>query len=171
MRRAVRVYPFLAMPKNYWVVKSEPGTYSIDDLARDGETGWEGVRNFQARNFMRDGMKPGDEVLFHHSGGGGGGEPGAAGVARVAGPPRPDPTQFDPKSDYHDPKSKRESPTWMMVHLAFVEKFTRLVSLADLKQDPRLAKMPLLQRGQRLSVMPTSAEEFRVVRAMGRAGR
>jgi len=164
MRERREAYAVAAMPKNWWVIKSEPATYSIDDLARDGKTGWEGVRNFQARNFMRDEMKVGDEVLFHHSGA----EPGVAGIARVAGSPRPDPTQFDPNSDYHDPKSKRESPTWIMVDLEFVEKFPRLVPLADLKKDSRLSKMPLLQRGQRLSVMPTTAEEFRIVRSMGR---
>lgn len=149
----------------FWLMKSEPDVYGLAELERDGTTGWEGVRNYLARNFMRDHMRVGDLVLFYHSNA----EPsGVAGVARVASLPLPDPSQFDPKSDYHDADSPPDAPRWMMVQIGFVERFDRLLSLESLKDDPALAGMALLQRGQRLSVQPVSRAHF--VHVLGRAG-
>jgi predicted RNA-binding protein with PUA-like domain len=148
-----------------WLMKSEPDVFSIADLEKAGTSGWEGVRNYQARNFMRDLMKPGDEVLFYHSNA----EPsGVAGVAKVHGAPLPDPTQFDAKSEYYDPTSVKAEPRWVMVQVAFVEKFARVVPLDVLKADPKLVGMPLLQKGQRLSVQPVDAAHFKRVVALGR---
>ena len=152
-------------PKQYWLMKSEPGTYSIDDLARDGKTCWEGVRNYQARNFMRDRMAVGDEVLFYHSST----EPvGVAGVARLCRGAYPDYTAQDSKSRYHDPKATKAEPIWYMVDVAFVEKFTEVVSLAELKAAKELDGMLARRRGQRLSVQPVEAAHFRIVRRLGR---
>jgi len=151
-----------------WLLKTEPEVYSIDDLRRDRRTGWDGVRNFQARNFMRDAMKVGDPVLLYHSNAE---PPGVVGLGRVAGGPRPDPTAFDPRSDGHDPKSRRGAPTWMMVEVEFVEKFPAIVSLEVLRAERRLAGMPLLARGQRLSVQPVSREHLEVVLGLARAAR
>jgi len=151
--------------KKYWLMKTELDAYSIEDLERDGATCWDGVRNYQARNFMRDQMQVGDEVLFHHSGGK---SPGVAGVARVCRDAYPDHTQFDPKSKYHDPKATEDEPRWFMVDIEFVERFPKTVPLKDLRDDPKLEGMPLLQKGQRLSVQPVSAAHFKRVRAKGR---
>lgn len=141
----------------FWLMKSEPDVYGIAELERDGTTGWEGVRNYLARNFMRDHMKVGDQVLFYHSNA----DPsGVAGVATVATAPLPDPSQFDPKSDYHDADSPPADPRWMMVKIGFVERFKDIVSLESLKDDPALAGMALLQKGQRLSVQPVSRAHF-----------
>jgi predicted RNA-binding protein with PUA-like domain len=151
---------------NFWLMKSEPDVFSIDDLERDGTTGWEGVRNYQARNFMRDQMAVGDLVLYYHSNA----EPsGVAGLAKVAGPAIPDPTQFDKKSEYYDAASKKDDPTWKMVTVAFVEKFPRVVSLAELKAEKALAGMGVLQKGQRLSVMPVSKPHLATVLKLARA--
>lgn len=155
----------------HWLCKTEPGVYSIDDLRRDTVTGWEGVRNYQARNFMRDGMAPGDRVLVYHSNV----DPaGVAGVAEVSGPARPDPTQFDPRSEYHDPGSSRDDPRWVMRDLRFAERFPEVVSLDRLRACKALAGMVALRRGNRLSVTPVTAEEFaavlRLARAPARAG-
>lgn len=133
----------------YWLMKSEPDVYSIDDLKRDGSTSWEGVRNYQARNFMRDEMKVGDLVLFYHSNAK---PPGVAGLARVCREAHPDPTQFDPKSDYYDPKATRENPRWMLVDVEYVERFAALLPLESLKADADLEGMELLRKGSRLSV-------------------
>ncbi|HEX5724708.1 MAG TPA: EVE domain-containing protein [Longimicrobiaceae bacterium] len=153
------------MPKN-WLVKSEPGVYSIDDLARDGRTHWEGVRNFQARNFMRDEMRVGDRVLFYHSST----DPlGVAGVARVCREAYPDPAARDPASDYFDPKASDEDPRWYMVDLEFVEKLPRVVTLDELRGTPGLEKMPVINRS-RLSVQPVTDAEFETVLRLGRAG-
>jgi predicted RNA-binding protein with PUA-like domain len=150
----------------YWLMKSEPEVYSIDDLRRDGHTTWEGVRNFTARNFMRDGMKLGDLVLYYHSNA----EPsGVAGVAKVHRLAYPDPTQFEKKSEYFDPTAKKDDPRWLMVEVAFVEKFATFVSLDALKKDKSLAKMLVVQKGQRLSVQPVEKKHFDRVVAMGRA--
>lgn len=153
------------MTKRYWLMKSEPEVYSIADLEQDGTTGWEGVRNYQARNSMRDEMKDGDLVLYYHSNA----EPsGVAGLARVSGPPVPDPSQFDKKSEYYDASSSKADPRWLMAQVAFVEKFTKVVPLEVLKADPTLAGMPLLQKGQRLSVQPVSPAHFaRVLKLAG----
>jgi predicted RNA-binding protein with PUA-like domain len=144
----------------YWLIKSEPDVYSIDDLARDQKTYWDGVRNYQARNFMRDQMKPGDLVFFYHSNA----EPsGIAGIAKVAGKSYPDPSAFDPKDVHYDPDSKKDNPAWYVVDIAYVKKFKRLLPLEELKKVKGLAKMPLLQRGQRLSVQPVGPEEWEIV--------
>jgi predicted RNA-binding protein with PUA-like domain len=149
----------------YWLCKSEPDVYSIDDLRRDTVTGWEGVRNYQARNFMRDGMQPGDRVLVYHSNA----EPtGVAGIAEVAGAAKADPTQFDPRSEYHDPKSTREAPRWVMRELRFVERFARVVTLDELKGCKALGAMAALQKGNRLSVTPVTKAEFDAVVRMAK---
>jgi predicted RNA-binding protein with PUA-like domain len=141
----------------FWLMKSEPDVYGITELERDGTTGWEGVRNYLARNFMRDHMKVGDLVLFYHSNA----DPsGVAGVAKVASTPLPDPSQFDPQSDYHDADSPPDAPRWMMVKVGFVERFADVLPLDVLKDDPALLGMPLLQKGQRLSVQPVSRAHF-----------
>ncbi|PZR11031.1 MAG: EVE domain-containing protein [Archangium gephyra] len=153
------------MPKRYWLVKSEPDVYSIDALKKDGHTGWTGVRNYTARNFMRDSMQEGDLVLYYHSNA----EPsGVAGLAKVHGAPLPDPTQFDKKSEYYDATSDKAEPRWVMAQLSFVEKFAKLIPLDVLKADPSLTGMPLLAKGQRLSVMPVAPEHFaRVLKLAG----
>jgi predicted RNA-binding protein with PUA-like domain len=144
----------------FWLCKTEPEVYSIDDLARDGVTGWEGVRNYQARNFMRDGMSPGDRVLIYHSNA----EPaGVAGVAEVAGPARPDPTQFDARSEFHDPGSTRAEPRWLLRDLRFVERFPAVVGLERLRACPALKDMVALRKGNRLSVTPVTKAEFAAV--------
>ncbi len=147
----------------YWLMKSEPAEASIDDLAAaPGRTlPWTGVRNYQARNFMRDAMRIGDGVLFYHSSCA---EPGVAGLAEVASGAKPDETQFDPASPYFDPKATRESPRWVAVDVRLKRK-TRLLPLAEIRQAPELATMRVLQRGNRLSITPVSADEWRAVLA------
>ncbi|AMP03434.1 EVE domain-containing protein [Collimonas pratensis] len=144
---------------NYWLMKSEPDDASIDDvLGMPGQTiAWYGVRNYQARNFMRDLMKVGDGVLFYHSGCA---VPGIAGLAEVASTPYPDDTQFDTKSKYFDPKAERENPRWMLVDVRALKK-TRLIPLAELRAQEALAEMQILRRGNRLSITPVSAAEWR----------
>lgn len=143
-----------------WLMKTEPEVYSIGDLKRDGKTCWDCIRNYQARNFMRDDMEIGDLVLIHHSNGD---PPGIAGVARVCRAAYPDHTQFDPKHEYFDPKSKRDNPQWMMVDVEFVSQFGNLVTLPELRAVKALANMALLQKGQRLSIMPVTVAEFEAV--------
>ena len=152
--------------RRYWLVKSEPDCFSWNDLmaAPQRTTCWDGVRNYTARNFMRDGMREGDLVLFHHSSAE---PPAVVGIAEVVREAYPDHTQFDPKEDHFDPKADAESPTWMMVDVRANASFARPVSLAELKQDPRLEGMELLKRGSRLSVQPVSREHFEVVRELG----
>ena len=153
------------MAKGYWLAKTEPGDYSIDDLERDGETQWDGVRNYQARNFMRDGMRPGDRVLIYHSMT----KPiGVYGIAEVAGPAHPDTTQFDRKNKYFDEKSTDENPRWWCVDFKHVETFAEPVTRDELKAEPGLADMKLLKRGMRLSVMPVEKAEFDLIRKMSR---
>jgi len=152
--------------RKYWLMKSEPDVYSIDDLAREGRVHWDGVRNYQARNFMRDQMKIDDLVLFYHSNAK---PPGIAGLATVASEPYADPTQFDPKSDYHDPKSTKDNPRWILVDIAFVEKLPALVPLDALKADPALEEMLVTQRGSRLSVQPVEHKHFTHVLKMAGA--
>ncbi len=145
---------------NYWLFKSEPDCYSIDDLKRDRKTFWDGVRNYQARNLLRDSIQPGDGVLFYHSSC----DPMAiVGTAEVVRGGYPDHTAFDPAADHFDPKSKEESPTWFMVDIRFGQKFQNPVLRESLKGDKRLSKMMLLQQGSRLSVQPVTAEEWRIV--------
>jgi predicted RNA-binding protein with PUA-like domain len=146
------------MKKNYWLMKSEPDECSIDDvLAAPGrKTPWSGVRNYQARNFMRDRMRVGDGVLFYHSSCP---QPGIAGVAEVASPPYPDASQFDRKSDYYDKDAKKDSPRWFNVDVRAVRK-TRLVSLSELKNQKPLEKMVTLRPGNRLSITPVTEAEW-----------
>jgi predicted RNA-binding protein with PUA-like domain len=146
---------------NYWLMKSEPGSYSIDDLARDGRTMWDGVRNYRARNYMKE-MKEGDLVLFYHSNAD---PPGVAGVAKVAREAYADPTQFDPKSKYHDPKAEEDAPRWWLVDVQFVEKLDAVVGLPEIKAEPSLAEMVLVNNS-RLSVQPVTTAEFEKVRRM-----
>ena len=143
----------------YWLMKSEPDVYSIDDLARDKTTAWEGVRNYQARNFMRDQMKLGDQVFFYHSNCE---EPGIVGIAEVCRLAYPDESQFDPKSEYYDPKSTRANPRWLNVDVRFVKKIGP-VTLAELRKHQALANMRILQRGNRLSVTPVDPAEWKYV--------
>jgi predicted RNA-binding protein with PUA-like domain len=152
------------MPKRYWLMKSEASVYSIRDLEQDGSTFWEGVRNYQARNFMRDEMQVGDDVLFYHSNAD---PPGVAGLARIKRSAYPDPFAFDEKSPYFDAKSDPENPRWVMVDVEFAEAFQRVVSLEEIKGIGELADMALLNR-PRLSVQPVTAAEFRVIRELGR---
>ncbi|MBN8612999.1 MAG: EVE domain-containing protein [Deltaproteobacteria bacterium] len=147
----------------YWLVKSEPDVFSIDDLARERTTSWEGVRNFQARNAMIE-MRLGDLALYYHSNA----EPsGVAGICEIVKLAYPDPTQFDPKSEYFDAGSKPEDPRWKMVDVGFVEKLARTISLDALKAEKALEGMVILQKGTRLSVTPVSKAHFDHVRAMG----
>ncbi|MFP7722293.1 EVE domain-containing protein [Lysobacter sp. A3-1-A15] len=146
--------------RRYWVMKSEPDAFSIDDLQRVGTEPWNGVRNYQARNFMRDGMQVGDEVLFYHSNTK---VPGIAGTATVASPAYPDDTQFERKSPYFDPKASREEPRWFLVDVSFKRKLSRTIPLDDIKQHgERLGEeCPLIKRGNRLSVFPVSADQYK----------
>lgn len=145
----------------YWLMKSEPSECSIDDAAAapKATVPWVGVRNFQARNFMRNDMSPGDGVLFYHSSCP---EPGIAGIAEVASAPYPDATQFDPKSHYYDAKSRAEKPRWYHVDVKATKK-TRLLSLAEMRATPELATMRVLARGNRLSITPVSDTEWQAV--------
>ncbi|MEO8163983.1 MAG: EVE domain-containing protein [Betaproteobacteria bacterium] len=142
---------------NYWLMKSEPGVFGIDDLAKSpGKTApWWGVRNYQARNFMRDQMKVGDRVFFYHSSCP---EPGVAGIAKVSRLAYPDETQFDRASEYFDGKASRDQPRWFNVDVTLIKK-TRLLGLPELRSHPKLASMRVLQRGNRLSITPVEPHE------------
>jgi len=135
----------------YWLMKSEPDAYSIDDLERDGREPWDGIRNYQARNMMRDDMKIGDEVFFYHSNCK---EPGIVGIMKVASEPYPDPMQFDRTSKYYDPKSTKDNPRWCLVDVEFVRKLDRTISLAEIKDTKGLDGLILTRKGNRLSIMP-----------------
>jgi predicted RNA-binding protein with PUA-like domain len=149
--------------QQYWLLKSEPEVFSIDDLQKQKKTAWEGVRNYTARNSIRDAMRLGDLAIFYHSST----DPaGVAGLARVASAAYPDPTQFDPKNEYYDPKATAEAPRWFVVDVAFEEKFPRLVTLAELKAERSLKDMLVVQKGQRLSVQPVEPKHFKKVLAM-----
>jgi predicted RNA-binding protein with PUA-like domain len=152
----------------YWLLKTEPHSYSIDDLARDGSTTWDGVRNYQARNFMRDEMSVGDWALIYHSSAD---PPGVAGLARVSGAARADLTALDPKDRHYDPKATKENPIWVMVEVAFEEKFPRFVPLEELRGRADLHGMTLLKRGSRLSIQPVDKKHFEIVRRLGRKAR
>lgn len=154
----------MARKRNYWLFKSEPDAYSIDDLERDGTTLWDGVRNYQARNLMRDEVKLGDRVIYYHSNAK---PPGAVGIAEVCAEAYPDPSQFDPKSKYHDAKATTDEPRWVVVDIEFVAKFADVVSLAQLKEDPKLEGMLVTKKGQRLSVQPVEAAHYRHVCKLG----
>lgn len=145
------------MTKRYWLMKSEPHEFSIDALAKVGVEPWSGVRNYQVRNAMRDDMRVGDGVLFYHSSCA---EPGVVGVAEIASPARPDPTQFDLKSDYHDAASRPDAPRWLLVDVRFKRKLKRTISLAALKASDELSDFALVQRGNRLSVLPVTRAQW-----------
>ena len=146
----------------YWLMKSEPSDYSIEDLARDKTAPWYGVRNYQARNFMRDDMRVGDRAFFYHSSCD---EPGVAGIVEVAAPAHPDVTQFDRKSKYYDSASTRDNPRWVNVDVRFMAK-TRLVTLDELRRHKALATMRVLQRGNRLSITPVAPAEWKNIMAI-----
>jgi predicted RNA-binding protein with PUA-like domain len=153
------------MAKKYWLMKSEPDVYGIDHLRKEGTTHWDGIRNYQARNIMRDDMKVGDDVLFYHSNAK---PPGVAGIAKVSSTPYPDHTAWDKKSKYYDPKSNEDEPRWFMVDVDFVEKFGGVISLAELKEIPGLEEIMVTRKGMRLSIQPVTADEFKVIRKIGR---
>jgi predicted RNA-binding protein with PUA-like domain len=150
----------------HWLMKSEPDVFSIDDLAKAKKqtTGWDGVRNYQARNLLRDEIAVGDGVLYYHSSVA---PPAVVGLARVVKAGYPDPTQFDPKSDYYDAGSTPDAPRWFSVDIAFDRKLPRPVTLPELRADPALGGMVLLQRGSRLSVQPVTAAEWKRIVALG----
>ena len=154
------------MAKKYWLFKSEPNVFSIDDLAKEinQTTYWNGVRNYQARNFIRDEMKSGDKVLFYHSNA----DPNAVvGECEIVKDAYPDFTAFDPGSDYYDPKSKQDNPAWMMVDIKLVTKFKKPVALVEIKENEKLKNMRLVQRGNRLSVFPIEADEYKEIVKLG----
>ncbi len=156
---------------NYWLMKTEPNTFSFDDLKKSPKktTCWEGVRNYQARNLMRDEIKKGDNVLFYHSNAD---PPAVVGTAKVVKEAYPDVFQFDPKSKYFDAKAKPEEPRWLMVDIRYDKPFVHPVSLPELREDPRLADMALLRKGNRLSIQPvTPAEWKRILKLGGLASR
>lgn len=146
--------------KKYWLMKSEPESYSIDALKTEKKTAWSGVRNFQARNYMRDEMQIGDGVLFYHSSCK---VPGVYGVAKVASAPYPDPTQFDSTSHYLEPRATKEKPVWCLVDIVFVKKLKEPVTLTDIRANPRLRSMAILAPGSRLSITPVSSEHFQLI--------
>lgn len=148
---------------NFWLMKSEPDVFSIDDLFKNKKSGWEGVRNYQARNFMRDQMNLGDLILFYHSSCD---EPGIAGIAKVSKTKLVDPLQFEKSSEYYDPKSKEEDPRWIMVEVEFVEKFKNLVSLKKIKETKELSNMMVIQKGSRLSINPVDEKDFFLIKKM-----
>lgn len=151
---------------NYWLMKSEPDVFSFDDLKKRPKKTepWNGVRNYQARNFMRDSMKIGDLILFYHSSCE---IPGVAGIAKVSSDPYPDSTQFDPKSEYFDPKATKENPRWFLVDVTFHEDLKTLVSLEEIRKHKPLQEMRLLQKGNRLSILPVTKDEFLFIKKIG----
>ena len=153
------------MTRRYWLMKCEPDAYTIDDLAKDGRTSWEGVRNYQARNFMRDDMQEGDGVLFYASNAKPSGVTGLATIARAA---YPDQFAWKKGHKYFDPSSRADAPTWFMVDIAFAERFPEIVSLETLKSTRGLEKMMVTQKGSRLSVQPVTRSEYEIVVRMGR---
>jgi predicted RNA-binding protein with PUA-like domain len=153
---------------NHFLIKSEASCYSIDDLKRDDVTPWTGVRNYQARNFMRDNMRVGDLVLFYHSNGTPKAPAGVYGIARVSRLAYADETQFDKKDDHYDPKSTRTKPIWQCVDVAFVKKLAHPVTLDEIKFEPSLSGIMVAQRGSRLSIQPVSEKHFKIIESMAR---
>lgn len=144
--------------QNYWLMKSEPGSYSIDDLARENVAMWDGVRNYQVRNMIRDELRVGDVAFFYHSNAGS--ETGVVGRMQIEKAAYPDPTQFDPESEHPDPKSDPENPRWLCVDVRFVAKFPRVVTLSELKDDSFFNDMLVTQKGSRLSIQPVAHRHF-----------
>ena len=152
--------------RHYWLFKSEPTAYSIDDLAKDKSTHWDGVRNYQVRNMLRDDIQVGDRVLFYHSNA----KPMAVvGTAKVIEPGYPDHTAFDKKDKHYDPKSKPDSPTWFMVDVEFIQEFDTPVTREDLKADDVTCGMTVMQKGSRLSIVPVTEEEWQAVHRLAGA--
>ncbi|MCH7980004.1 MAG: EVE domain-containing protein [Proteobacteria bacterium] len=149
-----------------WLMKSEPDVYSIDDLKRDRREPWDSIRNYQARNMMRDDMRIGDKIFFYHSNCK---DIGIVGIMKVASKPYADSTQFDPKSNYFDPKSSTDNPRWQLVDVAFVRKFKRTIKLTELKAQPGLEDMILVRKGNRLSIMPVSDEHWELILGLEQA--
>jgi len=141
----------------YWLMKSEPDAFSIDDLERVGTEPWDGIRNYQVRNMIRDQMKPGDRAFFYHSNTK---VPGIVGIMDIVSEARPDPTAFDPDEKYYDPKSDPDKPRWLLVDVKYVRHTKRVIPLPELKADPALEEMPLVRRGNRLSIMPVSEDQW-----------
>ncbi|MFN2381718.1 MAG: EVE domain-containing protein [Guyparkeria sp.] len=141
----------------YWLMKSEPDAFSIDDLERVGTEPWDGIRNYQVRNMIRDEMKPGDRAFFYHSNTK---VPGIVGIMEIVSDARPDPTAFDPDEKYYDPKSDPDKPRWLLVDVKYVRHTQRVIPLPELKADPALEEMPLVRRGNRLSIMPVTGEQW-----------
>lgn len=151
---------------NYWLMKSEPDLFGIDDLKKNKKEPWDGVRNYQARNFMRDDMKKGDQVLFYHSSCS---PAGIAGIAEVSKESHPDHTCYDKKNKYYDPKSTKESPRWFMVEVKFKKKFKSLFTLEEIKKTKKLENMLVVKKGNRLSIMPVSEKDFKQVLKLAEA--
>lgn len=151
--------------RHYWLMKSEPDAFSIDDLQNTESEPWDGVRNYQARNFMRE-MRPGDLMLFYHSNA----KPsGVAGIGRIVSEPYADPTQFDPDSKYYDPKATKDEPRWQLVDVEFVEKLDEVLDLKSMKEDPGLAEMLVTRKGSRLSITPVDKKHFKRVLKLAKA--
>ena len=148
----------------YWVMKTEPDVCSISDLEKSKTQCWDGVRNYQARNYMMNDMQVGDKILFYHSSAE---VIGVAGLAEVSRAAYPDHTQFDKKSEYYDPKATKENPRWYMVDVKFEKKFKKVVTLEDIKNHPDLTGLTILKKGNRLSITPASKEEYEIIKKMG----
>ena len=149
----------------YWLMKSEPDVYSIDNLAKDGREMWDSIRNYQARNMMRDDMRIGEEIFFYHSSCK---EPGIVGIMKVASEPYPDPVQFDKKSRYFDEKSSKDNPRWILVDVEFVRKLSRNITLTEIKAEKSLEDMILTRRGNRLSIMPVEKKHWNKILSLGK---
>jgi predicted RNA-binding protein with PUA-like domain len=147
----------------YWLMKSEPSEFSIHDLELKGESLWDGIRNYQVRNLIRDVMRVGDRAFFYHSSCK---EVGVAGEMEIVGEPVPDPTQFDPKSHYYDSKSPRENPRWLAIPVRHIATWGRVVSLAELRQEPKLQNLTILKTGNRLSITEITKEEYMLLKKM-----
>lgn len=150
-------------PHKFWLMKSEPHVFSIDQLKKEGSTPWEGVRNYQARNFMMNEMKVGDQVLFYHSSAEPPYETGIAGLAEIAESATPDKLQFDKKSEYYDAKATKEKPQWFCVRVQFKEKFKKTFTLAELKAEKELSEMLVIRQGMRLSIQPVTEKDFQFI--------